>query len=1310
MRLPRIVLLPFALFAIVPLRAQRAPVRTLEWRTTTLEQRGATPGKEPAAATARVAPVGNRPVLDLEGAYFDEERGNLPYYMERMDLPDAVVEIRAVLQDEVVAEVQDSELRGAPYLEHIGSSFHVWTRVGIHRKRPIGFVNVVPLRRNAITGRYERLVSFRVEVEQVQGMTKRGGERDYPPTSKLASGEWYRMTVPREGVYRLTYEQLAARGLSSELASDRLNVYGSHFGLLPFTNNVDRPTDLLVNAIEVVDGGDGTFGPGDHLLFYASGPHSWSLDNGRFVHTYNAYSDSASYFVGIDVEPPVRVAAAPTTTDEATTVVTSFSDRQFHERELSNILKSGRLWLGELFDLTTTYNFNFSTPFLVPGAEASLVVSVVGRTFGLSNSSSFSVSSSGGLQQTITVQGVSQVNTSPLARAASATYTYSPTGSSVPVTLSFTKFDPVTSVGWLNYLELNCRRELRMTGDQLAFRDLVSQGPGQVLEWVLAQAQSVHRVWDVTDPLQPRNVPLQESGNDRRFRVSGEVLREYIAFRNANYPAPTVVARVPNQDLHAISNPVDLVIVCPPEFASQAARLAERRSSEGMNVVLVSPQQIYNEFSSGSRDATAIKRFMRMLYDRAGSDPLLMPRHLLLFGDGSYNNLSQIGSNQNFIPTYQSAESIDPRRCYVSDDYFGLLDPTEGESTADLLDIGVGRLPISSLAQATEVVNKLLNYDRFQLTTASGSVCAASGSGGIPDWRTHVLFASDDQEGDIFEGVIHMEQSDRLARRIETEHPRFNVDKVYMDAYQQVVTPGGERYAQANKDLRDKVQKGLLLVNYVGHGGEVGWAHERFLDNGTITAWSNTDGLPLFVTATCEFTRWDDPGRTSAGELVLLNPNGGGIGLMTTSRLAFSGQNFNLAQSFYDHIFEETDDLGREAQLGDVFRETKVYMSTNFGSQTNHRHFVLMGDPSMRLAMPRAKITITEVTDTLGNPLDTLKALATVRIKGFVDNGSGQPMSDFNGVVLPTVFDKEAEQSTLANDGGSPFEFKARKSTIYRGRATVSQGLFELTFVVPSDINYQVGTGRVSCYAENGSLNAVGYNNSILVGDAASDVAADSQGPEIDLFMNDENFVSGGITDQTPLLFAKLFDENGINTVGTSIGHDLLAVVDENTEQAIVLNDLYEADIDTYTSGQVRYRLSDLAEGEHTLRLKAWDTHNNSADRTIEFVVTSSAEIALERVLNYPNPFTTRTSFFFEHNRPCNTLDVQVQVFTVSGRLIKTLSRQLACEGYRSEGLEWDGRDDFGDAIGRGVYVYRLSVATPEGERAEKFEKLVILR
>lgn len=1296
------------LFTLAPAHAQRSIQGFLRWpepAAGTMERGGRTGAEgEQANVKEQRSSLPEAPA----GAFFDAERGNLPFIVERFELPPGVTGIRISLRDAAFAPVQIGA-NERPLLEQVNTELEVSGHVAVYRKQPLGIVRIAAYRSNPATGGLERLLSYRVEVEELRAGIKSNGQRDHPANSKLASGEWYRLTVVQDGVHRIGYEALAAKGLAGPIASDRINIYGHHFGLLPFINSLERPTDLQINAIEVQDGGDGEFGPGDRLLFFAKGPHRWDLADTVFVHTRHAYSDSSSYFVGIDVEPPVRISPAMVSTDTPTQTFTYFQDRQFHERESTNLLKSGRLWLGELFDLVTTYNFNFSTPFLAANEPALLVVDALARTYGGSNSSSFTITS-GGTQNTLTIPGVGQTNLSPLAAQRQGRYVLNPTGGSIPVSMTFNRFDPVTSIGWLNYLSVNCRRDLRMNPGQLIFRDVRSVTPGAINEWAIGQATDVSRVWEVTDPYLVRAVPTTLDGSTRRFRVDGEVLREFVAFRDNDPLVPVVVGAVPNQDLHATSLPTDLVIVVPPEFRGHALRLAEKRAQEGMVVAVVSPQQVYNEFSSGVRDATAIKRYMRMLYEKAGSDPALLPRHLLLFGDGSYNNISQQPTNQNFIPSYQSFESINPRSCYVSDDYFGFLDPQEGESTADLMDIGVGRIPVSSVQQAGDVVNKILNYDRLGLSTAELATCSSNGDGGIPDWRTQVVFASDDQEGDSFEDIVHMDQSDRLARRVEEEHPMLNVAKVYLDAYQQEVTPGGERYPQAVTELRDRVQKGALLVNYVGHGGEVGWAHERFLDNGTITSWTNGDRLPLFVTATCEFTRWDDPGRTSAGELVLLNPDGGGIGLMTTSRLAFSGANFSLAQNFYDHIFRDTDDLGRVSQLGDVFRETKVAMSTISPTQTNHRNFVLIGDPSMRLAKPLMTVRIDQVTDTTGAPLDTLKALATVRVTGSVTGPDGAVLTDFNGVVAPTIFDKESQQFTLANDGGGPFPFMVRKNVIYRGRVSVSQGLFSFTFVVPRDINYQVGTGRISCYAESGSINAAGYKNNVLVGDAATGVPEDQQGPDIRLYMNDEQFVSGGITDERPLLLAKLSDNNGINTVGSSIGHDLVAVLDENTDKAIVLNDLYRSDLDSYRSGQVRYRLNELEEGEHELRLKAWDTHNNSAERTVEFVVTSSAEIALERVLNYPNPFTTRTEFFFEHNRPCNTLDVQVQVFTVSGRLIKTLSRQLACEGYRSEGLEWDGRDDFGDRIGRGVYVYRLSVATPEGERAEKFEKLVVLR
>ncbi|MBL7939443.1 MAG: type IX secretion system sortase PorU [Flavobacteriales bacterium] len=1305
------------------LQAQDRFQRTLKWsdRTGAPSTRAVGPTSEKGAVAVPSAEKGANGSPTLAGAYLDMDRAGLPIWTETVQLPMGTTNFIATIRDASYGPVPRELLTDFPFLKDIGAEPVIEQRLAWARKQPQAQISIEPFRRNPGTGQIERLLAFTLDLQP-----ERTGEqvrpKSYPPNSKLSTGDWYRFSVAADGVHKITYAFLQELGVDvNGLDPDRINIYGNHFGLLPFQNNVERPSDLLVNAIEVVDGGDGNFGPNDHLLFYASGAQRWDANDSladlgpagttvHFLHTKNVYTDSASYFIGLDVEPPVRVSSASLTEDPATTTVTSFDDHQYIERDIVNLLKSGRTWYGEIFDLTTSYTFGFNSPFPVPGDSATLCIAGAARTVGTGDYSSFDVTSGSALDVNFTVQGVSSNYTGALGRAFKRCYKFVPTTASVPVGVTFNKFNPVTSIAWMDYLEWNARRELRMVGTQMAFRDLNSVGVGNVAEFVLDQAQSVARIWEITDPASARRVDFVTDGVSKRFRLRTDSLRRFIAFRDNDYPEPTPIGHVPSQNLHATALPTDLVIVCPPELQPAAARLAEQRISEGLSVVMVSPQQVFNEFSSGARDATAIKRYMRMLYDRAGTDPALLPRYLLLFGDGSYNNISLDPSNQNQIPSYQTADALDPSKSYTSDDYFGLLDPSEGEGTGDLVDLGIGRFPVSSLAQAEEVVSKVLNYDRLQLLASGNANCSANGDGGLADWRTHVLFASDDQEGDGYEGIIHMDQSDAMARRVETEHPALNVDKIYLDAYQQVSTPGGERYPQAINELRDGVEKGLLLVNYIGHGGEVGWAHERFLDNSTILGWTNKDRLPLFMTATCEFSRWDDPVRTSAGEFVFLNPEGGGIGLMTTTRLAYSNQNFELTQNFYDHVFSETDELGRAQRLGDIFRQTKRGITAAQPGQRNHRNFCLLGDPSMRLAMPRHSIEITSVTDTLGNAIDTLKALATVRIRGFIDGGDGQPMADFNGQVIPIVYDKAQTQSTLANDGGNPFTFKLRNNIIYRGRATVTNGQFNFTFVVPKDINYQVGPGRISCYAESWDMNASGYSDSVLVGSTATDVALDEAGPAIDLFLNDESFVRGGLTDQSPLLFAKLFDENGINTVGSSIGHDLLAVLDENTEQAVVLNDLYEADLDTYKSGEVRYRFSDLAEGNHTLRLKAWDVFNNSAETTTDFVVSASAELALAHVLNYPNPFTTYTEFFFEHNRPCVTLDVQVQVFTVSGRLVKTLSRQLACDGYRSEGLAWNGLDDFGDKLGRGVYVYRLNVATPEGERAEKFEKLVILR
>ena len=462
--------------------------------------------------------------------------------------------------------------------------------------------------------------------------------------------------------------------------------------------------------------------------------------------------------------------------------------------------------------------------------------------------------------------------------------------------------------------------------------------------------------------------------------------------------------------------------------------------------------------------------------------------------------------------------------------------------------------------------------------------------------------------------------------------------------------------------------------------------------------------MPVFITATCEFSRFDDPLRTSGGELVVLNPNGGGIGLMTTTRLVFSQPNYFLNRTFYDKVFER-DANGNPKRLGDVFLEVKNLNAYS----TNSRNFSLLGDPALKLAIPKHTVETTTINGMPVGQTDTLNALELVTISGEVKDNNGNKLTSYNGFVYPTIFDKIENKQTLNNDGGGVFTYQTRERRIFKGKATVTNGDFSFSFVVPKDISYSYGTGKISYYSENQVEDANGYNDNFIIGGSNPSIVEDDQGPQMDLFMNDESFVYGGITDNNPSLLVKLSDDQGINTVGSGIGHDLVAVLDDNTENAFILNDYYEASVDDYSSGTINYPFSDLPEGKHTLRVKAWDVANNSAEKTIEFNVVKSQEVKIENLVNYPNPFTTNTEFIFQHNQAGVPMDIKLEVFTVSGKLVKSFDRVVVNDGFISRDIKWDGRDDFGDKIGKGVYVYKLKIRSSNGSTSEKFEKLVIL-
>lgn len=1228
--------------------------------------------------------------LSFSGATYRSETADLPVYAERFPATSSNAEVVAVVTDRVWEDIIEADIKKIRGHELISSDLQISSAIAIERKQPFAVVTFVPLRRNPASGAYQKLVSFRISFELKEGeYPLRASARSFRQNSVLATGTWYKVAVQFTGIHKVTYADLSAMGLNpGSLDPRNIRIYGNGGGMLPEKCSAFRYDDLMENAIFVSGEGDGSFDEGDYILFYGESPHTWTWDegSGQFIHQVNLYSDQTYYFITTDLGPGKRIQSQPSTTQPYTDIVNSFTDRKFIEKEDLNIVRTGRDWFEyPPYEVQTSADYNFSFPDIDPGTAVKMRMRVAARS---STASNFKYYLNGTqLLATLPVSSVS-FSSDQYARTAASETEFLATGANISIRVNYSK--PLSgSIGWMDYIALNARRNLRFGSGQLAFRDPETAGPAGIAEYELSNANASVRVWNVTDPLNITEVNGNLSGSVLRFRLPADTLSEFVAYDGSSYYGVALAGPVPNQNLHSVSG-ADLVIIAHPLFMAEATRLAEHhRDYDGLNVFLTDVEKVYNEFSSGAQDITAIRDFMKMMYDEAPAGDEC--RYLLLFGDASYDFKDRLEDNSNFVPTWEDQRSMNIISSIATDDFYGFLDDGEGGGGSfEMLDLGIGRLGVATQASAREMVDKIIHY-----ATGKPRVYGS--------WRNVVCFVADDEDGNL-----HMQQhAEKLATRLDTSYGNLNVDKIYLDAYVQESTSGGQRAPLVNEAINRRIDNGTLIMNYTGHGGEAGWAHERILEISDINSWTNFDKLAVFITATCEFSRYDDPTRVSAGELVLLNPNGGAVALFTTARATYGSPNFELNNAMYDFMFEKVN--GEYPRFGDLIRNAK---NKSGGISDNDRKFVLLGDPALRLAYPEYEVNTLKINDISVTGLsDTIRALQKVTVKGSILAEGGGVATTFNGILRPTVYDKPTKIETLVTDPESnPFTFELLSAILYKGKASIVNGEFSFSFIVPKDIAYNFGYGKLSYYASNDMHDASGNYRKVLIGGFDSNVPPDTRGPEIELYLNDENFGFGGITDENPVLLAFVSDSSGINTVGTGIGHDIVTTLDNDNNKSVIINDYYEADIDSYTSGVIRYPFSSLDEGNHSLRLKLWDVHNNSSESYTEFVVAESAELAIDHVLNYPNPFTTSTAFYFDHNQPNSMLEVMVQIYTVSGRLIKTIDQFVITNGYRSEPIYWDGLDDFGDRIGRGVYVYKVRVRSQDGTFAEKLEKLVILR
>jgi hypothetical protein len=670
-------------------------------------------------------------------------------------------------------------------------------------------------------------------------------------------------------------------------------------------------------------------------------------------------------------------------------------------------------------------------------------------------------------------------------------------------------------------------------------------------------------------------------------------------------------------------------------------------------------------------------------------------------GDGTFANRSNLMASP-FVITYQSENSISPTSSYVSDDYFGFLADEYGEGIGDKMAIGVGRIACASADQANAMVDKVEAYMEHPSSTAVASGCADESGGDDGRWRNRICFVSDDMDGNGGPTEIeHMQNSDEHAEKLAENHPEYDVVKIYLDAYPQESTPGGERYPQAQEAIDRQVREGALIMNYIGHGGEKGWSHERVLNTTTIQNWENLKRMPLFMTATCELARYDDPDVESAGEMMVMNPDGGAIAMLTTTRVVFSGSNQQLNRAFYDvALFDSTSQALR---LGDIVKETKN--DPQVSNSSNKRNFTLLGDVALKLNYPEHEVRFTAVPD-------TLNALGQATVSGFIADGNSAVLEDFEGIIHVKVFDKPSQITSLNNDGApNPHAFEVRRNVLFSGVATVESGQFDFDFVVPRDIDYSYGPGRISAYAVSDSSDAHGAISDFIIGGVAEVFEVDNDPPVVDLFLNDTLFQDGGLSDANPLLLARLFDEGGINSSGVGIGHDIRVILDGESSQSVVLNDFYTSDLDTYKGGTVRYPFSALTDGMHTLSLAAWDVHNNKGSASIDFFVASDFETVLGEVFAFPNPSFAGFKFSIEHNQTCQEGKMNLEVFSSLGKLVHSAGYPWHVAGFQNEILQWDARNQAtGTRVKAGVYVFRLTLQSESGSVAQYADQIVVLR
>ena len=1108
--------------------------------------------------------------------------------------------------------------------------------------------------------------------------------------SPLAQGDWYRMDVQQTGIYKLDMSFFKSAKIPTAVFSSirSIRVFGNGGQVLPEDVNAARPGDLQeVPCLRVDNNGNGVFDADDYILFYGIGLREWSYDPGQrqFSHYIHPYSETNEYFFTYGGAPGKGMDSVVSLKNPAPFVPTDFEEMLFTEQEKFNLLSSGRRWLGQSFDdLSPSAVYTTLLNGLVATKPVNYRFDVLSRS---STNDEFLVYENGNLLGSPVQLGTVDVDPND----DEDYYAFDPgvvstSGSGViPGNRSLLKFEFNTTndaaMGWLDWFEIHYRRTFDAVNDVLLF---FGPDTSATAEFDLTNFSSRNtRIFDVTNPASPRQVTQVKFDDVKASVCSFQAIQSagsphrYLAVGETGYLQPANVVQVANTNLHGQTQPYDFIIISPQEFLADAQRLQSfRQQADTLRTVVVDVANIFNEFAGGIPDPTAIRDFLKYTQ----TNWAVAPQYVLLFGNGSYDYKNIVSSARNWISAYETAESINQILTYTTDDYFAKLNPGD-----DRISLSIGRLPARSEQDAATMVDKVISYE----TTAPHD-----------PWRNTITFVSDDgltSTGD--DGDVFTSSSEDLA---ELHTPAsFDKQKIYIVEYPTINSAAGRRKPLANQAIIDAFNRGTLLMNYIGHGNQLLWAHEYiFTRDESLPQLVNKDMLTFVIGATCNFAAFDDPNQVSAGEQIVTMGQGGAIGIMTAVRQVYELDNAYFNYTFFDSLFQ-AGPHGYDWRMGDVMYQTKQEHYS--GTFDNDLKYVLLCDPTVRFAVPRAQATVDTVNGLSTVSLSTLRSLGVAAVSGTISHPGGQPWTNFNGSGLVELFDPKQVESVPIWPG---FTFVMSGSVLYRGAVSVKNGTFHATIPVPKDVTYG-GQSRIEMYASGDSSDAVGFTENVTINGTDTAAVVDTTGPSIAIYFDDLSFRSGDIVRPTTTLIVKLDDASGINTSTVGVGHRLQALL-TNPDQTIDLTDFYRGDLDTYRSGQVSYPFSDLTEGKHVATVQAWDVRNNGSTAQVEFEVRSAGPVLMENVVNVPNPFSRSTVFTFQRNAT-DPIDVQIKIYSVAGRLLRDFSTYGVSDRFVQ--VPWDGRDQDGNELANGVYFYRIVARSSDGSgRAESIGKLAVMR